>query len=165
MLPSSTSAADVCVAGMFVALAAYFGYKDDQIDGVVPGWRAMSSYGEGVTLRHTARALVAMLDLSEYQTASARDQQLMEWMVLVHDIAKEPRPGIRDHRHAFRSAAQAGIVLPRVGFQVTDAYAAEFDAWKTPPPGPPCPPPSGRRRSCSKRSRQFSSNFRPTPCL
>ena len=87
-----------------------------EIEAVAPGWRAMASFGEGVTMRHTARAMAAMLDLAEYQTATRHQQHLMEWTVLLHDIAKEPRPGKRDHRHAFRSAARAGHTLHQAGF-------------------------------------------------
>lgn len=101
----------------------------DQIETVVPGWKAMASFANGQTLRHTARAMAAMLDLEEYQTATSRQQRLMEWTLLLHDLAKEPQPGKRDHRHAFRSAARAGLVLHRAGFPVNEGFAAGFDDW------------------------------------
>jgi hypothetical protein len=37
--------------------------------------------------------------------------------------------GGRDHRHTFRSAAQAGRVLPTIGFPKTAAYESEFAEW------------------------------------
>jgi hypothetical protein len=57
-------------------------------------------------------------------------QTVQEWIVLLHDVAKEPVGG-RDHRHSFRSAAHAGRIMPQLGFPVTAAYASEFQDWFT----------------------------------
>ena len=100
-----------------------------EIETVAPGWTTMASFGEGVTLRHTARAMTAMFALPEYETATQHQQHLMEWTVLLHDIAKEPRPKQRDHRHAFRSAARAGRILHQAGFPVAEGFEDGFDGW------------------------------------
>ena len=55
-------------------------------------------------------------------------QTVLQWVVLLHDLAKEPVAG-RDHRHAFRSAARAGRVMPALGFPVTGRYRSEFQDW------------------------------------
>ena len=101
----------------------------DEIEMAVPGWKQMASYGEGVTLRHTVRAMTALLGLVEYERASAAEQRMMEWTVLLHDLAKEPRAGHRDFVHAFRSAARAGVVLSEAGFPLTAAFELEFEPW------------------------------------
>ncbi len=99
-----------------------------EIEAVVPGWRRMASYADGKTLWHVNVAMLALLRLDEYRSLSPDRRIVQEWVVLLHDLAKEPVEG-RDHRHAFRSAAQAGRVLPGLGFPVTDAYRSEFPGW------------------------------------
>src|SRR5262249_44202275 len=67
--------------------------------------------------------------LPEYQQTTPEQKLLLEWMVLLHDIAKEAHPGKHDYIHAFRSAAIAGKVLAQAGFTATDAYATSIDEW------------------------------------
>ena len=96
------------------------------IEAVVPGWAHMASFNDGVTMRHTTAALVSIFALSEYVEADEHDRWLIEWAVLLHDLAKEPVGG-RDHRHAVRSAAQAGRVLRAFGAARGDE--ARFEEW------------------------------------
>jgi len=100
-----------------------------QVEAVVPGWREMSGYGEGVTLVHTMCAMIGLLNSPEYQRASPAQQAQVEWVLLLHDLAKWVREGERDYAHPFRSAALAGAILPQLGFPVTDAYPAGYEAW------------------------------------
>ncbi len=100
----------------------------EEIDARIPGWAHMASFADGKTLWHVMVALVALLDIDEYQTAVEERQRALEWAVLLHDLAKEPTSG-RDHRHAIRSAAAAGRVVHNCGLPVTSAYATKFDAW------------------------------------
>jgi hypothetical protein len=102
-----------------------------RIDGVVEGWSAMASCADGVTLRHTVAAMMSLRTLDEYRVAAPVTRHLMDWAVLLHDLAKRPGDRGRDHLHAFRSAAAAGRVLPRVGFDVTDAWTDGFADWCT----------------------------------
>ena len=72
VLPDSTSSMDICVAGMFVTLAVYFGHDDDQIGGVIDwvleqqmkdgGWncRALRS-GASHSSYHTSITVLEML--------------------------------------------------------------------------------------------------------
>ena len=99
-----------------------------EIEAVLPGWSHMASFADGKTLWHVNVAMVALLQLDEYRSMSPSRRTVQEWVVLLHDIAKEPVDG-RDYTHPFRSAAQVGRILPRVGFPVTSAYPSEFDAW------------------------------------
>ena len=59
---------------------------------------------------------------------SPSQQTVQQWIVFLHDVAKEPVGG-RDHRHSFRSAAHAGRIMPQLGFPVTAAYTSEFQNW------------------------------------
>jgi hypothetical protein len=100
----------------------------DEIDARVPGWQAMADADGGKTLLHTLAAAAALTLLDEYRAAPPDVQHQLEWIVVLHDLRKEPNGG-RDHRHAFRSGAWAGQVLPKLGFPVTPRYQREFTAW------------------------------------
>lgn len=110
------------------ARAFYTPARLSEIEQVVPGWRHMASFERGKTLWHVNVAMVALLQLDEYKAMSPVDRAVQEWIVLLHDLAKEPTKG-RDHRHSFRSGARAGRLLPALGFPVTAAYAADFADW------------------------------------
>jgi hypothetical protein len=99
------------------------------VETVAPGWREMSAHADGATRQHITQALIVLQLLPEYRRASPRLQALMEWSELYHDLGKQVISGQRDALHAFRSAAMAARMLPRVGFPVRDVYAAELDAW------------------------------------
>ncbi|MDH3500447.1 MAG: hypothetical protein OEM97_10015 [Acidimicrobiia bacterium] len=108
--------------------AFYIPERMAEIERVIPGWARMASYAGGRTLWHVNEAMVALLRLAEYHEASERDQAALEWVIFLHDLAKEPDGG-RDHRHAFRSVAAVGAILPRLGFPVSSAYQSEFHRW------------------------------------
>jgi hypothetical protein len=99
-----------------------------EIELVVPGWKHMASFEHGKTLWHINMTMVALLQLDEYRSMSPSRQTVQQWIVLLHDVAKEPTGG-RDHRHGFRSAALAGRIMPKLGFPVTATYPAEFPEW------------------------------------
>jgi hypothetical protein len=99
-----------------------------EIEAVVPGWKHMASFENGKTLWHINVAMVALLQLDEYRSMSPSQQTVQQWIVFLHDVAKEPVGG-RDHRHSFRSAAHAGRIMPQLGFPVTAAYPLEFQDW------------------------------------
>lgn len=99
-----------------------------EIDRILPGWKHMASFEDGNTLWHINEAMVALLQLDEYRSMMPQQQTVQQWIVLLHDVAKEPA-GRRDHRHSFRSAAQAGRIMPKLGFPVTAAYASVFQDW------------------------------------
>ena len=80
----------------------------DDVEAMAPGWRRMSSYAAGCTLVHVMSAFLALMLCPEYQNASTKQQALLKWIVLFHDIAKEGVEGQRDAIHGFRSAAIAG---------------------------------------------------------
>ena len=101
-----------------------------KIEAVVPGWQHMASYENGKTLWHINVAMVALLQLDEYRSMSPSQQVVQQWIVFLHDIAKEPEGG-RDHRHCFRSAALAVRIMLKLGFPVTATYPSEFPAWFT----------------------------------
>lgn len=108
--------------------AFYTADQIDKVEAVIPGWRHMASFDNSKTLWHVNVAILALMRLEEYQAAPPERQALLQWLVLLHDIAKEPVGG-RDHRHSFRSAAHVGRLLPGLGFPVSEDYRAEFAAW------------------------------------
>ena len=99
-----------------------------RIETVIPGWGHMASFDDGKTLWHVNLAMVALLGLEEYQSMTPDQQAVLQWVVFLHDVAKEPAGG-RDHRHTFRSAALAGRIMPQLGFPVTAAYQSDFPEW------------------------------------
>lgn len=96
-------------------------------DSILPGWQMMAAYREGTTLVHVIAALAALMLLPEYQQAGPDQQAQIKWIILFHDLTKRLEQGIRDHTHAFRSAALAGRQLPRLGFSVLDS--AQIEPW------------------------------------
>ena len=101
----------------------------DAVDAVAPGWRDMSTCSDGITLVHVMCVFTGLLESPEFEDASHAQRELMKWIVLFHDIAKDLRGGRRDQTHGFRSAALAGATLPRLGFPATDEYDSLFQEW------------------------------------
>ena len=112
VLPSSTSAADICVAGMFVALAVYFGYEDDQIDGVIDwmldqqladgGWncrtlRSGSSHGSYHTSISVLEALAELLADGRSDTAAAEASARGREFFLAHRLFRSHQTGEVSH--------------------------------------------------------------------
>jgi len=101
----------------------------NEMEAIVPGWRKMSSYSDGVTLTHVMCVFLGMYMTPQYLSLPPEAQQEMKWIILFHDVEKEPQPGKRDHTHAFRSAVGAARTLPKLGFPVTPEYDSLIDAW------------------------------------
>jgi hypothetical protein len=100
-----------------------------RVEAVAPGWGEMSAYGGGVTLVHVMCVFMGLLLCPEYQQAAPRQQALLKWAVLFHDIAKKAQSGRRDQMHGFRSAALAGQSLPGLGFPLVGGNREQLDAW------------------------------------
>lgn len=100
-----------------------------RVEGIAPGWEKMASYSEGLTLLHVNSALAALHICPEFEEATPRQQSLMKWVVLFHDVGKKARPGGRDLTHSFRSAAMSGENLPRLGFPTTPEYSKGIQDW------------------------------------
>lgn len=103
----------------------------EQTEKLAPGWKKMASYAEGVTLTHVMCVFLGLYMLPEFQAMTKVGQQMMKWVILFHDIEKEPQKGKRDHLHAFRSAVAAARALPKLGFPVTAEYVSLIDEWDT----------------------------------
>ncbi len=109
---------------------AYFtNEKMEQMESVMPHWRAMASHKDGVTLTHVICVFLGLIMLPEFQSLSWAGQQLAKWIVLFHDVEKEVKPGQKDTKHAFRSAINAARQLPRFGFAVTAEYDRSISQW------------------------------------
>lgn len=98
-------------------------------ESLVPGWRKMASYLEGVTLVHGMCVFLGLYMMPEFLSMTKEQQQMMKWVILFHDIEKEPQKEKRDHGHAFRSATAAAGALPKLGFPVTSEYDLLIDDW------------------------------------
>ena len=97
---------------------------------VVPNWEKMASYGNGITLTHVMCVFLGLCMMPEFLQLTTDQQQMMKWIVLFHDVEKEPQPGIRDHLHAFRSTVGAAQALPAIGFSSLPEYTSVFDEWR-----------------------------------
>ena len=92
-----------------------------KVEKFVTGWERMASYADGITLVHVTSALVGLVQLPEYRSASSTEKQIMEWIILFHDVGKQvPPDGGRDATHAFRSAALTARGLQSNGFVQVD---------------------------------------------
>ncbi len=101
----------------------------EEMESLVPGWKMMASYTDGITLVHVMCVFLGMLMLPEFRGLTPRQQQLAKWIVLLHDIDKVHIPGKKDPMHAFRSGVHAANLLPRFGFPTRDRYAERIGQW------------------------------------
>ena len=81
VLPRSTSRGDTCVAGMFVALAAYFGYKDGQMERVIE-WILDQRLDDG---GWNCRTLRSDVNHSSYHTSITVLEMIAELKANGHD--------------------------------------------------------------------------------
>jgi hypothetical protein len=101
----------------------------DQIERLVPGWKKMASYTEGITLTHVMCVFLGVYMLPEFQALTIEGQQLEKWIVLFHDLDKFHIRGKKDPMHAFRSGVLAARILPSFGFEITKQYQEMINAW------------------------------------
>lgn len=101
----------------------------DHTETLVPGWRKMASYVDGVTLVHVMCVFLGLYMMPEFLSMTSEQRQMMKWIILFHDIEKEPQKGKRDHAHAFRSAVTAARTLPKLGFPVRSEYDLLINIW------------------------------------
>jgi hypothetical protein len=90
----------------------------NEMEILVPGWKKMASYVEGVTLTHVMCVFLGMYIEPKYLRLTREQQEEMKWVILFHDVEKQPQAGKRDHAHAFRSAVGAAR-LTKIRFSAT----------------------------------------------
>ena len=61
-----------------------------ELEAGIPRWKRMASFDDGKTLWHINAAMVALPQLAEYRSLSPSQQTVRQWIVLLHDLAKEP---------------------------------------------------------------------------
>ncbi len=103
--------------------------KMEQIESIVPGWKKMASYSEGITLTHVTCVFLGLFMLPEFQALSQEQQQLAKWTVLFHDVEKIHVRGTRDYIHGFKSATRTARALRDIGFQVTEKFDETINSW------------------------------------
>lgn len=101
----------------------------DQMESIVPGWRKMVSYTDGITLVHVMCVFLGMYMLPEFLELSNHQQQIMKWVILFHDIDKFHIRGKKDTMHAFNSGVVTANRLPELGFSSTERYPALIRPW------------------------------------
>ncbi len=101
----------------------------DQMESLVPGWRKMGSYADGITLVHVMCVFLGMYMLPEFLQLSSPQQQLMKWVILFHDIDKFHIHGKKDTMHAFRSGVVTANRLPALGFSFSEKYPELIRPW------------------------------------
>jgi hypothetical protein len=100
-----------------------------KMDALVPGWKKMSSYGDGITRTHVMCVFLGLYMMPKFLSLEKDQKQIMKWVILFHDVEKQPQAGKRDNLHAFRSAVGAARTLPGLGFPVTPEYDSVIDEW------------------------------------
>ncbi len=101
----------------------------DQTERLVPGWKKMSSYEDGITRTHVLCVFLGVYMLDEFQALTTAEQQMEKWIVLCHDLDKFHIRGQKDTMHALRSGILAARTLPSFGFGVTDRYKSLIESW------------------------------------
>lgn len=101
----------------------------DQTEALIPGWKKMASYSDGITLTHVMCVFLGVYMMPEFQALTPEGQQIAKWIVLFHDVDKFHISGKKDTMHAFRSGALAAKILPTFGFPVTDKYHDLIHSW------------------------------------
>lgn len=109
--------------------AFFVAERMEQMEALIPGWCKMASYVNGVTLTHVMCVFLGLYRMPEFLGLAKEQQEVMKWVILLHDVEKEPQIEKRDHAHAFRSAAAAARTLPGLGFAITPEYNASIDGW------------------------------------
>lgn len=109
--------------------AFFVAERMEQMEGLIPGWCKMASYVNGVTLTHVMCVFLGLYRMPEFLSLAKVQQEVMKWVILLHDVEKEPQAGKRDYAHAFRSAVGAARTLPGLGFAITPEYNASIDGW------------------------------------
>ena len=109
---------------------AFFAHvRIEQVESFVPGWKKMASYADGLTLIHVMCVFLGLYMLPEFQSMTIKQQEMMKWVILFHDVKKELQVGKRDHAHAFRSAVGAAQALSKLGFSTTPEYDLLIAEW------------------------------------
>jgi hypothetical protein len=101
----------------------------DEMESLVPGWKKMASYSEGITLVHVMCVFLGLFMLPEFGGLTPRQQQMAKWIILLHDVDKIHLPGKKDTMHAFRSGVQAAKALPSFGFPTRPRFHERIDFW------------------------------------
>ena len=101
----------------------------EHVESIIPHWRKMASYADGLTLVHVICVFMGLYMMPEFFSLAKEQQGVMKWVILFHDVEKEVQKGKRDHAHAFRSAVGAARTLPTLGFPVRPEYDSLIDNW------------------------------------
>lgn len=101
----------------------------DKIEDVAGGWKRMATFANHQTLIHVTSVLASLPLREEFQALDADQQNLMWWIVLFHDIAKEAHPERRDYVHALPGAVITAEALIKLDFGITLDADEAFYRW------------------------------------
>ena len=100
-----------------------------QMETLLPGWKKMASYSDGITLTHVICVFLGVYIMPEFQALTDEEQQIAKWIVLLHDLDKFHIRGKKDTMHAFRSGVLAAQILPAFGFPISEKYDKLILPW------------------------------------
>ena len=101
----------------------------EQMEELVPGWKKMASYSNGITQTHVTCVFLGVFMMPEFQALTPEGQQIVKWIVLFHDLDKFHLPKQKDTMHGFRSGILAAYTLPTLGFPTTEKYHDLLSSW------------------------------------
>ena len=103
--------------------------KMEEMEALVPGWKKMVSYSEGITLVHVMGVFLGLFMLPEFKRLTPDQQQMAKWIILLHDVAKFHIQGKKDTLHAFRSGVETANALPGFGFPTRLHFHERIGYW------------------------------------
>ncbi len=100
-----------------------------QMDAAIPGWAKMCDYDEGQIMIHITAVMACLLTSPQYPQLAPYYQRLLEWIVVFHDLGKNPQKRKRDYFHPNISCAMTAHILPWLGFPTTAEYKSQLSGW------------------------------------
>lgn len=101
----------------------------EQMEKLVPGWKKMASYSNGITQTHVICVFLGVFLMPEFQALTPEGQQIAKWIVLFHDLDKFHIRGKKDTMHGFHSGILTATILPTLGFSTTTKYYDLLSSW------------------------------------
>lgn len=79
-----------------------------EIENYVPAWSKLLKISEMGVCVHTFNVLYLIINNAEYSKMTPRDQNILKWVALLHDICKLGLPVFhgKDHIHPFKGARE-----------------------------------------------------------
>jgi hypothetical protein len=96
-----------------------FALIDDEVEKVIdPEWRDLKEINGGFVAVHTMLVCYRMIQDPLFAEFNSREQNILKWAALLHDIRKLGMPVYhgKDHIHPFKSAESVLEIFERLGY-------------------------------------------------